>query len=63
MSGTALKGVKIIKTIDDIMKVSFSPDGAYLAVCTGSKRYTCLYRVDNDYEVGVCLIFVTVQGG
>ncbi|KAH3707761.1 hypothetical protein DPMN_067176 [Dreissena polymorpha] len=50
LSGTALKGVRVIKTEDDVMRVKFSPDGAMLAVCTGSKRWTYVYDISDDYK-------------
>lgn len=50
LDGTALKGMKKINMDDDVTVVKFSPDGAYLAGTTGSKRYTSVFKVDADYE-------------
>lgn len=50
LNGTSLKGIKRIEMGDDVTGVQFSPDGAYLTATTGSRRYTCLLEVANDYK-------------
>lgn len=50
LGGTSLKGVKRIEMPDDVTGVKFSPDGAYLVATTGSRRFTRLMNVANDYE-------------
>ncbi|XP_052772833.1 WD repeat-containing protein 1-like [Mya arenaria] len=50
LDGMTLRGKKIIKIGDDVMRAKFSPDGAYLAVCTGSKRITYVYNVADDFK-------------
>jgi len=52
LSGTALKGKQVVATNDDVMKVQFSPDGAHLTVCTGSKRYTYVLKTQEEFKVG-----------
>ena len=33
---------------DNVTQVKYSPDGKYLAVTTGSKRYIMLFNLEND---------------